>query len=285
MSSSQPSEYLEISYQALPQEIDFNLDVIKVNTATIDNNVSLANASINNGDKEKAIDFQNRTLLIVLKDEKKEENVRLNSYLKKAFDSEWDIHDSIMFVTKKEYKKFRKDDSKAFFIHQRTATDMMITTKSTFDLGNCGVNVPVVKYGFDFEDETTLGDVYRQIQKIKHQVLSYINLDPKHAIPTRQVRKTQGRGIDQRDAGETIKNMTLYIDQEIIDDDFKANLDKLYNYDYKLVTNSEIKKAIIDNNDKQVMTSSELRKKLNLKPGYGDYGIMGSMDLNTAPLT
>ncbi len=62
------------------------------------------------------------------------------------------------------------------------------------------------------------------------------------------MRKTQGRGIDQRDAGETIKNMTLYIDQEIIDDDFKANLDKLYNYDYKLVTNSEIKKAIIDNN-------------------------------------
>ncbi len=71
----------------------------------------------------------------------------------------------------------------------------------------------------------------------------------------------------------------------------RCGLEDNYWYDEDrtvLATNQSILKrirAIIDNNDKQVMTSSELRKKLNLKPGYGDYGIMGSMDLNTAPLT
>ena len=45
------------SYVNIQELIEFNLDVIKANTATIDNNVSLANTSINSGDKEKAIDL------------------------------------------------------------------------------------------------------------------------------------------------------------------------------------------------------------------------------------
>lgn len=45
------------SYVSIQELIEFNLDIIKVNTAAIDNNVSVANASINNGNKEKAIDL------------------------------------------------------------------------------------------------------------------------------------------------------------------------------------------------------------------------------------
>lgn len=45
------------SYVSIQELIEFNLDIIKVNTAAIDNNVSVANASINSGNKEKAIDL------------------------------------------------------------------------------------------------------------------------------------------------------------------------------------------------------------------------------------
>ncbi len=45
------------SYVSIHDLIEFNLDIIKVNTAAIDKNVGIANASINNGNKEKAIDL------------------------------------------------------------------------------------------------------------------------------------------------------------------------------------------------------------------------------------
>lgn len=45
------------SYVNIQELIEFNFDIIKTNTAAIDNNVSLANGNINSGDKEKAIDL------------------------------------------------------------------------------------------------------------------------------------------------------------------------------------------------------------------------------------
>ncbi len=45
------------SYVSIQDLVEFNLDIIKTNTAAIDNNVALANTSINNGTKEKAIDL------------------------------------------------------------------------------------------------------------------------------------------------------------------------------------------------------------------------------------
>ena len=45
------------SYVNIQDLIEYNLDIIKTNTSAIDNNVNIANASISNGDKEKAIDL------------------------------------------------------------------------------------------------------------------------------------------------------------------------------------------------------------------------------------
>jgi len=45
------------SHVRIQDIIEFNLDIIKVNTAAIDKSVSIANASIANGNKEKAIDL------------------------------------------------------------------------------------------------------------------------------------------------------------------------------------------------------------------------------------
>ena len=45
------------SYVSIHDLIEFNLDIIKTNTATIDKNVNLANANIDSGNKEKAIDL------------------------------------------------------------------------------------------------------------------------------------------------------------------------------------------------------------------------------------
>ncbi len=45
------------SYVKIQDIIEFNLDIIKVNTAAIDKNVAIANTSIANGNKEKAIDL------------------------------------------------------------------------------------------------------------------------------------------------------------------------------------------------------------------------------------
>lgn len=59
----------------------------------------------------------------------------------------------------------------------------------------------------------------------------------------------------------------------------RCGLEDNYWYDAnrkKLATNLEILKRvknIIDANEKSVMSSSELRKKLKLKPGFGEYGV------------
>lgn len=45
------------SYVSIQDLIEFNLDIIKTNTVAIDNNIAIANASISNGNKEKAIDL------------------------------------------------------------------------------------------------------------------------------------------------------------------------------------------------------------------------------------
>jgi len=45
------------SYVSIQDIIEYNLDVIKVNTAAIDKNVAIANTKIANGNKEKAIDL------------------------------------------------------------------------------------------------------------------------------------------------------------------------------------------------------------------------------------
>lgn len=45
------------SYVSIQDLIDFNLAIIKTNTAAIDKNLNLVNASISSGDKEKAIDL------------------------------------------------------------------------------------------------------------------------------------------------------------------------------------------------------------------------------------
>ncbi len=45
------------SYVSIPDLIEYNLDIIKKNTAAIDNNVMLANNAITAGNKEKAIDL------------------------------------------------------------------------------------------------------------------------------------------------------------------------------------------------------------------------------------
>lgn len=198
--------------------------------------------------KENAIDFTNRTLIIVLKDEKKDINVKFNDYVRKAFESEWDLNDSIMYVSEQDFKKYKKDDSKAMIIHQKKSQySYMIPTKQLFSIGNCGVKLPVHQHGFDFDDDTTLGNTYRQVQKIKQMVLNYTHIDPKNAME--MSKNVMRNGIDQRDLAESLKNMTLYIDKDNITDDFATNLDELYNYEYKLVTKTEIEQAIVENNE------------------------------------
>lgn len=199
--------------------------------------------------KAKAIDFQSRTLIVVLKEEKKDIDTKYNNYIKKAFESEWDINDSIMYITQKEYKKsYRKDETKAFFIHQKGgATNMMIGTTERFSLGNCGEKRKLHEYGFDFDEESTLGSVYRQIQKIEQLLYTYLEVDPK--TMWKRYEEVKKNGFDQRDSAESLKNMTLYVDEESIDDDFKSNLDEIYNYEYKLVTKADIDKAITENNE------------------------------------
>lgn len=57
------------SYVSIQDLIEFNLDIIKTNTAAIDKNVNLANESIAGGNKEKAIDllFESQTKLKEIK--------------------------------------------------------------------------------------------------------------------------------------------------------------------------------------------------------------------------
>ncbi|BAO77162.1 hypothetical protein [Winogradskyella sp. PG-2] len=199
--------------------------------------------------KEKAVDFKSKTLLVVLKEEKKDIDIKYNNYIKKTFESEWDINDSIMYITEKEYKKsYRKDDSKAYFMHKKGgAPNMMTSAKQLFTLGNCGEKRPVHQYGFDFDEESTLGSVYRQIQKIEQLLYTYLEIDPK--TMWKRYKEFKENGFDQRDSAESLKNMTLYIDREAVDDDFKSNLDKIYNYEYKLVTKADIDNAITENNE------------------------------------
>jgi hypothetical protein len=198
--------------------------------------------------KAKAVDFQSRTLIVVLKEEKKDIDIKYNNHIKKAFESEWDINDSIMYITEKEYKKsYRKDETKAYFMHQKTGPTMMYNTKASFSLGNSGDKRKVHQYGFDFDEETTLGSVFRQIQKIEQLLYTYLEIDPKTVW--KRYEEIKENGFDQRDAAESLKNMTLYIDEESIDDDFKSNLDAIYNYEYKLVTKADIDNAITENNE------------------------------------
>ncbi|MBC3847949.1 hypothetical protein H8K90_16255 [Winogradskyella echinorum] len=198
--------------------------------------------------KEAASEFQKRTLLVVLKDEKKEENTKYNEFIKRAFESEWDLNDKIMYVTPKEFKKLRKDNSYSYFTHgnrtYKSPTGLGNELKEVFNMGNCNSKMPVHQHGFEFDKEVSLAELIRQIQMIKIHLNGMKDLDPKTAW--NDSKEATKNGLDQSEMADELKKMTLYIDEEAVDDKFKNNLGNLYKYKYKLVTKSEIEIVIVD---------------------------------------
>jgi hypothetical protein len=201
--------------------------------------------------KAQAQHVTQKKLAVVLKKETNDKNKAYNDYIKKAIVSEWTINVDIEYVDFKTYKSLKKENSKdyAYIVHLTKINQDNINDTYSFVEGiivGCFEDkYAVFSESFEFTNSTTLGDMFKKIQKANNFISTMANYEYKK-MSMKDIKAAYGQ---QTEKAKILKTQTLYIDKDNIEKKLEDKISSIYKYEYKLVSKEEIDNAVTNNDE------------------------------------
>ena len=183
--------------------------------------------------------------------------INYNDGLKKVFNKEWNMSKDVEFVSLDRInevsndKKLRKQYAyfKAFIRTKPLSSSMGSIPMYTYNVGLLENRKPIYTTlyssfnGFSEADAIIVTNLFENY--FKNRVL--LKTSDKSR---RQIKKEFKQKV------KILKTKTLYIDKEFVTDRLIRKIKDIYNYDYKLVDNQEMEKAIVNKTEDVVYVKS-----------------------------
>ncbi|PKQ45496.1 hypothetical protein [Confluentibacter flavum] len=203
--------------------------------------------------------LKEKPLLVVLaSDGSKLANGNFNEYLKKAVNAIWKFSPSVEFISQDAYDALLEDETK---IHEYAYLDFI-----TFnDVGNAPAHSFIVGFTdkrvsphyvsiYSIDDPYTYGDIFFYITQLHNDLNNTVNLDKKDL-------KKQNISLYTHISSSAIRDKTLLLDKNDINEDLEEEITNLYGHNYKIVDKDIIDKALTERD-----TSTIFFRKIMIVP-------------------
>ncbi|RRO24484.1 hypothetical protein [Flavobacteriaceae bacterium 14752] len=169
-----------------------------------------------------------------------------NNAIKMAFNQNWDLSKSVEFISQEEIQEISKDKKrkdqygyfKTFIRIAPLSSSIGSLPQYTYEIGLLDKKKPIYSFQYDSYENFNEADAIFIKQQMYHYLKNRLKKDREN-LKRKDLKKALLENTKK------LKNMTLYLDQDLISSELKNKIQSVYPYEYEIVDKSKIDEAIV----------------------------------------